>query len=176
MELYLLKEFCGKEYKNNGIYIDIFPLDYVKNKDSIVFKIKYKIIRFLMHILRFRNCKIYYKEIESRYKYIIDYIISLPFIIFSNKLILKILKLIMTSNGNEKNAKYYAMFEGTSKKGYILKKDIYIPCKKLKFENNEYNVPGKIEEYLRMNYGEDYMKLPPEDKRHTHEPLQVKFL
>lgn len=81
---------------------------------------------------------------------------------------------MMTSNGTEQNSKYYAIFSEPNKE-CTLSKEIYIPCKKLKFEKNNYNVPGKIEQYLIAQYGEDYMQLPPEEKRHTHEPIQIKF-
>ena len=43
------------------------------------------------------------------------------------------------------------------------------------FEGKKYFVPGDIEEYLRGQYGSDFMTLPPIEKRMTHEPIKVQF-
>ena len=51
--------------------------------------------------------------------------------------------------------------------------DMY-PTKRIKFENMYVSAPNKIEVYLKTRYG-DYMKLPPEDKRHTHLPESLIF-
>lgn len=165
---------CGKKYINDGIYIDIFPLDYVKNKNSISFKIKFKIVKYISHILMFKFCRELYKEKRNTIKLILDYMVSIPAFIIPSKILQRISKSIMKSNGNEENAKYFVMYNG-NKTGSILEKEVYLPERKIKFENKFYNVPGKIEEYLERNYGKDYMKLPPEEERHTHEPVELKF-
>ncbi|MCR5376619.1 MAG: LicD family protein [Lachnospiraceae bacterium] len=41
------------------------------------------------------------------------------------------------------------------------------PCY-LKFEDMEVPCPGNPHEYCRLQYGDTYMQLPPEDKRHPH--------
>ena len=152
----------------------MFPLDYVDDKNSLSFKLKLKIIKYIRHVLRFKNCRTVFKEKESLIKLCSDYVISLPAFLVSNKRLLKIEKKLMTSNGSEFTAKYFAMFDSATE-GIVLEKDYYLPSKKIKFENKMYNVPGKIEKYLEKHYGEKYMQLPPEDKRHTHEPIKIKF-
>lgn len=36
------------------------------------------------------------------------------------------------------------------------------------FEDTEFFIPGSYDEYLRGKYGENYMQLPPQEKRQTH--------
>lgn len=41
------------------------------------------------------------------------------------------------------------------------------PCY-LKFEDMEVPCPGNPQEYLKLQYGDDYLQLPPDDKQHPH--------
>ena len=166
--------YVDKEYKNNGIYIDVFPLEYVKDMNKWTFKLKAFIIKSLIHILRFRGCKKYYKHIKPYYIYLLDIIFStlwLP----NNRKTIEITKRLMTSNGNEEEFNYFAMHNGTSPVGWCITKDIYGKGKKIRFEGKEFLAPQKIEEYLKLNYGENFMDLPPENKRHTHDPIEISF-
>lgn len=51
---------------------------------------------------------------------------------------------------------------------------VIFPVKKAEFEGHEFNVYGKVEEYLTMLYG-DYMQLPPLEKREKHFYTNVKL-
>ena len=53
-------------------------------------------------------------------------------------------------------------------------KDIF-PCRKMKFEEFEMNFPNHTHELLVSGYGEDYMTLPPVNKRKTHFPYILDF-
>jgi len=46
-------------------------------------------------------------------------------------------------------------------KELLFKEDIY-PIKKVEFEGELFNVPNNVEKHLRMNYGEDFLKIPEE--------------
>lgn len=48
------------------------------------------------------------------------------------------------------------------------KESVLLPPRKMEFEGHLVYVPNKIEEYLQSEFGNDYMKLPPEDKRVRH--------
>ncbi len=50
---------------------------------------------------------------------------------------------------------------------YIKKEEVF-PLKKTTFEGYEFFIPNNSDEYLKILYGDDYMTLPPKNKRHTH--------
>ena len=52
--------------------------------------------------------------------------------------------------------------------GEILSSSVFLPVRKAMFEGIEVNVPHKTEEYLSNLYGDDYMQLPPVEKRERH--------
>lgn len=52
--------------------------------------------------------------------------------------------------------------------GEIYSTDIFFPLTEMKFEEHEFYVPGKWQEYLKGNYGSDYMIPPPVEKRESH--------
>lgn len=161
-------------YKDNGIYIDIFPLDTFDDRKSPMLQVDIFRLKLIIHALRFRSCKKFYKESSTYVKYIADYIVSFPYMFFSNKGLLGKAKNIMTKR-NEKKPIYIASFGGlygTEKE--IMEYDIYYPPRMIRFEGKLYPSLSKIEIYLERMYG-DYMQLPPENKRHTHEPLELKF-
>ena len=49
-----------------------------------------------------------------------------------------------------------------------MEKDVYVFDRKVVFEGKEFSAPNKTELYLERIYG-DYMKLPPEEDRHSHD-------
>ena len=53
--------------------------------------------------------------------------------------------------------------------------DEILPVRRMPFEDMEINVPAKIEQYLARRFGDDYMQLPPEEKRHNHPPYFLNF-
>lgn len=56
----------------------------------------------------------------------------------------------------------------------IIHKEHLFPTRMIEFEGIPMKFPGKVEEYLRVRYG-DYMTLPPEEKRHNHPPAEFDF-
>lgn len=161
-------------YMNNGIYIDVFPIDTISNINSPLFRFRAYVIDAISHALRFRTCSTFYYKTRSKVRYFYDWLICLPFASISNNRLLKIqTKLMVQSSGI--NDKYAINYAST----YSWKKDlvpfnVYFPVKKIEFEGREYYSFAKLKDYLSQIYG-DYMELPPENKRHTHEPIELKF-
>lgn len=66
---------------------------------------------------------------------------------------------------------YVATFFGkdvTLTKSIIYPKEWFENPKYLKFEDMEVPCPGNPKEYCKLQYGDTYMQLPPEDQRHPH--------
>ena len=52
--------------------------------------------------------------------------------------------------------------------GEIYQADDFVPMTELRFIDHMFYAPGKYENYLKGNYGDDYMTPPTEDKRESH--------
>lgn len=59
--------------------------------------------------------------------------------------------------------------------GEILPREAFFPVSKGLFENNTITLPGRVNDYLQNLYGDDYMTLPPEEKRERHFIVDVSF-
>lgn len=158
-------------YEDNGIYIDIFPLEYVDAKNVKKIPRKYKVLNLLKHFPRFIECRPFFKQNRSRLQYIADCVFSIPFRLINREKYINWLNRYMSSDGTEETAEYLADYDTVLG---LMKKDVYFPPRKMEFEGTLYNVPNKIEEYLTNQYG-DFMQLPPEEERVTHTPLEVRF-
>lgn len=75
---------------------------------------------------------------------------------------------------NRRRTARMAFLPDTSPYWNVVDKRKYRPLKTLEFEGRAMNFPGNIDEMLRSMYG-DYMELPPEEKRKTHYPYELKF-
>ena len=57
----------------------------------------------------------------------------------------------------------------------IMNKSDIFPLTRMKFDNITVSEPRNIHAYLSQRYGEGYMTLPPENKRHNHPPYELDF-
>ena len=159
-------------YKDNGIFIDIFPLEYVDEKNVAKIPGKYKKLTLLKHFPRFIECRPFFKENSSRIRYLSDCILSVPFRLINRKKYITWLNRYMSKDGTEETAAYIADYDTVLG---LVKRDVYFPPARLEFEGTMYNVPHKIDEYLTDQYGADFMELPPKEQQITHAPIEVKY-
>lgn len=165
----IYEEKWQKDYKSGkGIWVDIFPLDNAESENSEYKKEKY--IKTLKGMLYLKNLRKIVKE-DSLIRKLKLRLIKL----FPNGFLHFIINRIMTLNKNE-NLKYFVNFGsqyGVKKQTHP--KDKYFPAKELEFEGKMYKVPNDYDYVLKKIYGDNYMELPPEEKRVTHYPIRVKF-
>ena len=153
----------GVDYKKNkpyGVDIDIFPLDGMVDDKEKLDKI-YKLDTFLEMLLRLSNQPIFYRKNPLK---CINRII--PRIIGSKNLVKMIEK--NASQYDYDNSDYVVRMRW-SPHGFTgaLPKEVYEPIIG-EFEGHEFIIPKGYDKWLRAFYGDDYMSLPPEDKRVTH--------
>lgn len=166
-----IESILEAEYKDNGIYIDIFPLDFVENPNSVGFKLRRGMFDYLKHILKFSTCRKLYKTKYSPLRYALEHILALPAFVFSNKSLLKMANRFIHST---QEAAYVGQYDQTSVEA-IMPYDYYFPAAQATFEGKEYSVPAKLDKYLEHSYGSDFMELPPVEKRVTHNPVKLIF-
>lgn len=138
--LYIEKHEIDTNIKyHQGIYIDIFPVNYIK--PSVMKKVSYSFIKQCI------------KLVSNRY-ISID-ILANPLISFLN---------VYHKANNTYVVRGPEMMTNELK---IYKENLF-PLSKQKFEGHEFYVPKELDRYLKLFYGDDYMTLPPEHKRKTH--------
>ena len=151
----------GKKISNNGLFLDIFPLD----KSPMDIKKRTKQIRKILRIKRI----LYYKEAQiydrkKKIKNMFKKLISLFLSVISYKSLGKKLTKVETKY-NEENSDYLvSMSSHYSYEKQLINKDVYGVPQKIIFEGKEYSAPNDIDAYLTKIYG-NYLKLPPEEKR-----------
>lgn len=72
---------------------------------------------------------------------------------------------------NDDTEFYHGFIDTRSFSRAIFKKDIFFPTKYVDFENVKLRVPAKNDEYLKIQFGSDYMSIPPENKRQINKHI-----
>lgn len=152
---------------HQGFFVDIFPLDYTDNINSLSLKVNITLAKSLTETMIYKKgCK---KFNELRHPIIAS--LGLPFKI--NKLQRIVSNLMQKHNKKEHN--YIGSFAGA----YHYKLDSFpsdkvLPASLIEFEGKQYKTFNNPKWYLEHLYG-DYMKLPPKEKRFSHKPLKISF-
>jgi len=130
----------GKKIKyNQGIYMDIFPVNYIKDTKSS--KFLYKYIKYITKL--FSN------------RYIAIDFMAIPLI-------------KLTTKFNHYNHNFVVRGgEMMTNELQLNKKEIF-PLIKIEFEGYRFNAPKNCNLYLNVFYGDDYMTPPPKNKRKIH--------
>lgn len=151
------------EIEDNGIAVDVFPMDYVSDSKEECIKVRnnYRILGKLLRYSLYND----FSEISKR--------LNIKFPVY---LIAKALGTQRISNRiirfNKKlpsDEKQYTISFGAflcGDKG-IYKREWFNNECLLSFEDYEFPAPEKYKDFLSERYG-DYMKLPPEDQRIQH--------
>lgn len=157
--------------ENSGLWIDIFPIDKVDApnvEEAVRIARKRRDIREKeLLIRRYRNGVD--RDKFSRVTKVVCGLLK-P---VSYKNIVKYVKNKLTADEG-KTAKFctnYGSGYGVVKQTMPI--DYYLPVKKIKFGECEFNCPNNTEKYLTQIY-KDYMKLPPEDKRVMKHDLLIR--
>jgi lipopolysaccharide cholinephosphotransferase len=103
---------------------------------------------------------------KTKLFYYSRYFAGMIFSIFSHKyLVDKFDKFV----SNMKDNKYCTIPTGRKHYyGETLPQRVFFPVSKAMFEGVEINIPNDVHAYLKNLYGDNYMHLPPEEKRERH--------
>jgi len=148
---------------NKGIWIDIFPFDnYSSSSLKKLDIIKGRFVYAMYAIMTKRTLN--YKT-SNKISILSKFISNKQCIYFINKL---------TKNRNGNKYIIFYSIEGI-KSTVVYDKDDIFPLKKIKFGKKEYYAPKNSDKILGQTYGSDFMKLPPLEKRITHNPIRIVF-
>lgn len=149
----------GDEKFNQGIYIDIFPLDFYPT-NSVNRKVQ-GVYKFLNE--RCRLVDMPFREFSTQRKVVYP-LVYLLFNVCSFKT-----RERMLNNFNNKGSKDYDTYWMGPEllDSHVYKRDEIYPLKDIEFEGKVFKGPNKPHEILKSMYG-DYMKLPKEEDRFSH--------
>ena len=127
--------------KNQGFYIDIFPLDKYVYKSKIINTISHYLYKYLIRLKAFKNGK---KYSSTNFRSFISFIICAPSFIIPLKTI-KFLHNRISNQYSNSNTKFVNNFN--SKYGLekqFISLDTYFPTSMTYFEGHEFKAPNKI--------------------------------
>lgn len=158
----VLVEHKYKQYQG-GVFVDIFPVDYVGNDFESVIKLNKKIWVY-RSLLDWKMQRLSWKRGFKKLRLILEKIIAFPFDrVWLNKRIQILCKII-----NESESKYIAnICVFTYGQNEIVLAEDFCNYIRMPFEGRYYNVAVGYDRILTNLFG-DYMKLPPIEMRVTH--------
>lgn len=160
--------------KNNAskeIYIDLFPYDN-RSGDEVLAKKEAGQFRILTHLLLIK-CNVYVwkgQGIKKWVKFLPLYIFAL----FCSKKWLRMrIEQLTGRHRNEKCEKVF-VHDGTAAHYWYFSKKLLEELMDIEFEGEKFKIPQNYDEFLTTAYG-NYMKLPPKEKRKTHNIIELDF-
>lgn len=154
-----------------GVYLDIFPMDFISDDDRIMKRQIRKSFFWgkLMILTSVKKPYLPYKGLKADVIYLVTYcihwILSL-FKISSGQINKKLESFVKEDISGTKRIKY---MNASLQYDVSMKWDDVFPTVPLKFCDIIVQAPKEYDKYLRELYG-DYMKLPPVEKRKSHSP------
>ena len=153
--------------RHHGIYIDIWPLDEGRENFGFIQRKRKALLTLITWYVKKRgnpDAKVHCRTLARK----VMFALLKP---FSKETLMRFVEFLMRGKGD-------CYVNWASQYGFVkqtMKKTVYDPPVKLKFEDKEYFAPREYEFFLRRIYGENYMQLPPVEKRVTHNPVRLSF-
>ena len=167
-------EYSNRKLKSHqGIYVDVFPFDEVPDNEEENVK-QFNTFQKLIRKFSYRQTPDVSEKpltLREKIKSVVRQIIHKLYRFTSYSRLEK--KLMQTATKyNETNQKALACLNFPKRKTeYVLKTDLY-PLIEKDFEGLKVKIPKNYDTYLTIHY-DNYMELPPEDKRYGHRPYIV---
>ena len=135
---------------HHGIFIDVFPLDGAP-RWKICQAIQARVVRFLRWAIMIRR---------------------LPFQLSTRITFWRCfaMELIMARFSTERSEKWGNISGGPQE---TMEQEVFGTPRLVEFEGHRLPVPHQLDRYLALIYGNDYLDLPPVEKRYGHDPLVV---
>lgn len=173
------KEECFKDLDCDfGIFLDLFCFDNISDEPKKMKKQMWAAWFWgkLMILRAIKKPTVYEKGIKEKLIYLCSFIghYFLKIIHISPRFLYKQAKKYSTMYRDVDTKRVAYIFDPTPFTSVLKVKDI-LPTKYMEYSGVRIRVPNRIEAYLNVRYGGNYMELPPEEKRHNHPPYELDF-
>lgn len=166
------KEKAGTtEGYEQGIFVDVFPLDYVPDDIAMRKKITRKAWLYSRLIILSEIDEPVFPNGYSRVKRAVVgfgckfvHFLMKAFRINKLKLYDKYLKTATAYNASQN---YLTDYSAMDTESVLVRTDVIFPLKDIRFEDTVFPAPDNLDSYLTTVY-HDYMKLPKPEERHNH--------
>lgn len=171
-------ESATKKIKmHQGIFVDIFPYDFLpregaKERYKFMSKLRYEIYEWGVPSLASMPQKTISYKIRSLGRYIRYLLLHMK---SRDKLFERFNKECIKYNEFCDDTFLTTSFSFGMGKYYLYPVRI-LETEDIEFEGNKFRISKNIHEYLEITYGDDYMKLPPEEERYQHNAVEVEFI
>lgn len=158
----------GDDEIHHGVYVDIFPLDHVTKQGGFGLWLRGKMVRLLFAYKTTRHSK---SKSATKIKLLLKKCLKGFTYLVPNKLINWMFDWVCTIS-DKPGAKYTTSFASHYRwKKQLVDNSVYGEGTFLKFEDAEFRVPSKYLDLLTQVFGENYMQLPPVEKRNSGHTL-----
>lgn len=153
---------------HKGIFVDIFPFDYVQKKEGFFVHMQFILSKALNETMYYK-AGVFKNKKSLKYKYLVSLFQVLPMKAVSK------LQSKVVSIQKQKGARYLADFNSSRKYlAAIYPMEYLVPTQDGMFDGKNFAIPQNYDIYLKKVYG-DYMKLPKEEERVNHRTLRIVF-
>ena len=166
--------FHDPESPREGIPIDIFCIDYIPH-NRILYYIKGSIANALVFIRTSRRMyrgqsklskQLFCQSFSSSVYYYSRMALGFLFNCISDSVLCHYFDKVVSTN---KENKYVNIPTGRKHYfGEVHRKEVFFPPKEVLFENTKAFIPNNYDIYLKKLYGNNYMQIPPIEKRENH--------
>lgn len=148
---------------HKGAFLDIFPLDFCP-KPGLVCHFLFNVLAVMNYRGQIDSGETYvpYEELIGRFGYTV-------LRVFSPRGLVRLRKLLVRLSARLSSGEYIASYSGAY--GYyrdVYPSDHYLQSETVVFEGKSYAAPYRPLDVLAQIFGEDYMELPPPEKRTAH--------
>lgn len=152
---------------HKGIFVDIFPFDYVNKKEGLITHLRFSLSRAIIETLYYK-AGVFTSEESLNYKKMDALLKRL-----SNRQLVHLQRRIAITATKKK--KYYVDYcDNRPYMDCMYRVESFYPLIEAPFDGKMFNIPHNYDEILTAAYG-DYMTLPSEEERVNHRTLRIIF-
>lgn len=161
---------------HRGIFIDIFPLDKLPSDEAEQKSFRKKQSFIYQCYIAKSTCGTMgsTQSLKGKIKKLIRTSLHVLTSVVPKKKLYGKLDLLLKKY-NSSDSEFLMQSPEYASNGLVHPAHLLFPTVEHNFEGMTIKIPGKYHEYLSLRYGDDYMELPPEEKRINHRPVELSF-